>query len=224
MKLLLQAHTLFLLFTTLGCASFSTTPITRLDSDIVSADSNGLSRWFCRTRPYRGIPIKVKVQTHVDVWIEEDFALKHNGTSWEDARVPERYLSIRTSPVLTEQVVISDFKRPASGSIDLTIDFTDDQYLKKVDSKIVDTTITDSAALLGTIISKVGTPTADESETKAANPSDVIWKQRTVAYQRFDINAVDYEQQLDSFVSQHMNSCNQCGAGWPTYDQRTVVN
>lgn len=218
MKTLYTKIGICLISTLAGCASFSTSPITLLDSGSVSADSNGLNRWCCRTRPYRGIPVKLKVQTHVDVWVEEDFALIFNGQNWEEAKLQQRYLQLRTAPVHTDQVVISDFKRPASGTIDLTVDFTDDQYFKKIDSRIVDTTITDSAALLGTIITKVGSPTAGEIDNTRRATSKALWQRRTVAYQRFDINAVDYEEQLDSFVSEHMNNCNQCSTP-PTYDR-----
>ncbi len=202
-----------------GCASFSTIPLTRQDSDVVAADSNGQTRWCSRTRPFRGIPMKVKVQTHVDVCIEERYVLYKGEKfeTWREKPLAHKFYSVKCTPVVTDQIVITDFKRPASGTLDLTIDFTDDQYLDKVSSKLTDTTITDSAALLTTIITKTGIAGfADDTTPPVSDRWQ--WKKRTVAYQRFDINAPDFEQQLEQFVNLHMNSCNRC-SGMPTYDQ-----
>ena len=219
MKKLIYSTVAIAVLTASGCASFSTIPITRHDSNAVSGDSNGEPRWFCRSRPYKGIPIKVKVITHTDVWIEEEFLLTKGEKyeSWKEEKLEHKFLSVRAESVFTDQIVISDFKRPASGKIDLTVDFKEG-YLSNIDSKITDTTITDSAALLGTIISKTGVPAGAKSALQSTQRTE--WKKRTVAYQRFDINAPDYEEQLDAFISHHMNNCNQC-SGYPTYDRVT---
>ena len=216
MKKLIYSTVAIAVLTASGCTSFSTTPITRHDSNAVSADSNGDPRWFCRSRPYKGIPIKVKVITHTDVFIDEDFMLTKGEKyeSWKEEKLEHKFLSVRAEPVTTDQIVISDFKRPASGIIDLTVDFNDG-YLSKIDSKVTDTTITDSAQLLATIISKSGVPLGGKA---LRSTQRTAWKKRTVAYQRFDISAPDYEEQLDAFISHHMNNCNQC-SGYPTYDR-----
>jgi hypothetical protein len=204
-----------------GCASFTTTPLTRHDTDTISGDSNGKRDKLCRTRTYRGIPIKVKSQTHVDIWVDEQYLLvkgeKFEG--WREKPLPHKLYSVRTEAVIGEHVVITDFKRPASGLLDVTLDFNDEQYVQKIQSQLVDDTITDSADLLATIIQKTGIAAlsaVDESKN-LSDSENYKWKQRTVAYQRFDINAPDFEQQIEAFINQHLNDCNQC-ATMPSYD------
>jgi hypothetical protein len=218
MKTFLCSSLVALAVSMTGCASFSTIPITRSDSNSVSGDSNGAPRWFCRSRPYKGIPIKVLVQTHVDVFIEEEFLLSKGEKyeSWKETHLENKFLNVRIVPVSTDQIVISDFKRPASGTIDLTVDFTDTGYLEKIESNVTDTTIKDSAALLSTIISNTSGSASGKASLR--NDQRLDWKKRTLAYQRFDINAPDYEEQLDAFINHHVNGCNQCN-GFPTYDR-----
>lgn len=233
MKLKLAATLLIAPMWITGCASFSTTPISRNDNNGITGDSNGLHRLICcKSRPFRGVPVKIKTRTHVDVWVKEKYVLKRvsgdkvnlweekalegitPGLSTEVPQIPKpiRLLYIETAPVMGEQVVITDFKRPASGTIDLTVDFTNDQYFKKVDSTIVDSTITDSTALLTTILSGTGAIKTKGFGLMAesVNTPDLQWQERTVAYQRFDINAPDYERQVEDFVNQHLNNCNTC--------------
>jgi hypothetical protein len=210
------AFTLFLS----GCASFSTIPLTRQDSGLVAGDSNGEGRLGCRTRPFRGIPMKVKVQTHVDVWIDERYVLYKGEKfeTWREKPLANKLYSVRTEAVITDQIVITDFKRPASGVLDVNIDFTDNQYIDKITSDLTDTTITDSAELLTTIITKTGVAGFNADTGTPPTNDRWQWKIRTVAYQRFDINAPDFEHQLEQFVNLHMNGCNRC-SGMPTYDQ-----
>lgn len=206
----------------IGCASLSTTPITRLDSGTLVGDSNGKSRLFQKSRPFRGVPVKLKVQTHVDVWIHEEYLLARAGKheKWGEKNLNHRLFEVETKPVMSDKVVITDFKRPASGVIDLTVDFNGDQYFKKIDSKVEDTTITDSAKLLSTIITKTGlaSPVSKTVRTSASSDINHSWETRTVAYCRFDINAVDYEQQVKDFLDKHLNGCNPCG-NYPNYSQ-----
>ena len=216
--ILLVAHLLFS-----GCASFSTTPITRHNDNSVSGDSNGLNRWFrCKNRPYRGVPVKLSVRTHVDVWVKEKYYLSkvggEKGKQWVEKSLshserPIRLLSVETVDVYGDQVVITDFKRPASGSIDMHVEFNDANYFKNVHSKVVDTTITDSAALLSTVLSGTGITKMGlaGNSLESLNPEIFQQKERVVAYQRFDINAPDFEQQLEAFVKHHLNDCNHCG-------------
>jgi hypothetical protein len=214
----------FLLAVMSGCASFSTVPITRQDSNTMSGDSNGTPRWHCKTRPFRGVPMKIRVQTHVDIFIEEHYALwkGEKFETWQQKDIPIKFYSVRPENVFTEQVIITDFKRPGSGVLDLKLEFNDDQYIDKITSSIQDTTITDSAALIGTIITKVGAagPTFNNFENTAKERWQ--WKTRTVAFHRFDINAPDYEIQLEDFVNTYLDSCNRCGF-IATHDQDAAI-
>jgi hypothetical protein len=188
----------------------------------MSGDSNGQSRWFhTKSRPYRGIPVKIKVRTHVDVYVKEKYALARVGgpksNQWEEKSLfsheqPLRLLFVETKEIKSDQVVITDFKRPASGTIGLTMDFDDQNYFKNVGSTVNDSTITDSTALLTTVLTGTGifksSLAGERNET--VDTGSLLWKERVVAYQRFDINAADFEQQMEDFLNCHLNDCNQC--------------
>ena len=215
--ILLVAHLLFS-----GCASFSTTPVTRHIDNSMSGDSNGLNRWFrSKSRPYRGVPVKLRVRTHVDVYVKERYVLTRVGgdksKQWEEKSLshceqPIRLLFVDTEEIYGDQVVITDFKRPASGSIDMDVEFNEQGYFKNVHSKVVDTTITDSTALLTTVLTGTGIlkTSLGGNALESYDTESLQWQERVVAYQRFDINAADFEQQMEAFLNHHLNDCNQC--------------
>ncbi len=204
-----------------GCASFSSTPISRFDDNSFVGDSNGRVKIWDRARPFKGTPVKLKVQTHTDIFIDETYYLKLEGGRWTELSIGTKLYSVRQKEVMTDQIVMVDFKRPASGTLDLTLEYNDAHYLKSVNSKLEDNTLEDSANLVGTIVKSFSTPTSAENvaAAKSVKPS-IIPVTRTVAYQRFDINAADYEQQMECFVNQHLNNCNVCGIT-PSYDRAT---
>lgn len=110
--------------------------------------------------------------------------------------------------VKTKKIFLVDIKRPASGSLESTIDFNGNQYFDKIAATSVDTTITDSAALVETIISKLpvaGRPVDGEANPPAL-PETFTPRTTTVAYRRFDINSPCFEQDLGDFVDQHLNN------------------
>jgi len=183
-------------------------------------DSNGKTRLFSRARPYKGTPVKVKVQSHVDVFVDETYLLKRVGAKWSEHPLPNRFYSVRTAPVVSEQIVMVDFKRPASGTLKLGVEFNDQQYFKSIDSKIVDTTLKDTAELIGQAVKTINprdVKNLTEGNRKSTAEIEFVEMTRTVAYQRFDINAQDYEAQLELFMSEHLNNCNSCGSN-PSYD------
>jgi len=209
-----------------GCRSFSSTPITRTGNDDLHGDSNGSSRWFCNARPHKGIPVKLKVTTHWDVYIKERYCVElsekeRNGKlehQLEEPLTATPLYFVETIPVHSEQVVMVDFKRPGSGSLDLDATFTDEQYFKKITSKLQDDTVTDTADLVKSIAKLAATPTGSGSGDENSEDGRRKWLERTVAYQRFDINDPDYESKLDDFVGLHLNACNSC-SHQPNYQQ-----
>ena len=207
-----------------GCASFSSTPITRSDDNSFFGDSNGKLKIFNRARPFKGTPVKLKVQTHTDVWIDETYYLKNDNGQWRELQLGTKLYSVRYENVMTDQIVIVDFKRPGSGTLDLTLEYDDKQYIKSIHSKVVDTTLEDTASLVGTIVKTFATPTSagNANDKNRPVPPEIIAMTRTVAYLRVDINAADYEQQLEIFVDEHLNNCNACGTP-PSYDSDVRV-
>lgn len=231
----LSAATILLASCTLlvGCRSISSTPVSRFDNDSYSGNSNGQHRWFCNARPHKGVPVKLKVTTHCDVFIKERYCveLRESPTSKkstaDNAKQPQLQLDepladtpltfVESVPVQTDQVILVDFKRPGSGSLNLDATFTDEQYFKKITSKLQDDTITDSAALVKSIAKFAGTPVAANSKDAPPESSNRTWLERTIAYQRFDINDPLYEEKLEEFVNTHLHACTNANCPPPDH-------
>jgi hypothetical protein len=119
-----------------GCRSISSTPISRFDNNALAGNSNGQPRWFCNARPHKGVPVKLKVTTHCDVFIKERYCveLKDANAASATNKKPRLQLEeplaaspltfVESIPVQTDQVVLVDFKRPGSGSLNLDATFT----------------------------------------------------------------------------------------------------
>lgn len=199
---------------TCGCTTFSSTMLNRLDDGSFVGNSNGTARHNNSARPYKGIPITLHVPTHLDVYIEETYYLQEeSGKEFSEVNTG-RLLNVRAEPIKTKKVFLVDFKRPASGTLEMGAKFNDQQYFDKIESKLVDTTIIDSAKLLNTVL-KFAT-----AKPAAFNPSTLprhLRQTRVVAYRRFDINEPDYEQQVEAFVNLHLNDCDRCFQS-PDYD------
>ncbi len=188
-----------------GCASFSSSVLSRFDDNSFAGNSNGQPNLFCGTRPYKGVPITLAVTTHLDVFIEETYFMQpkpdETGVrqTLDDVSLTRPLRNVRAEPVKTKKVFLVDLKRPAAGSLNATMNFNDQQYFDKITGTIKDDTITESTKLLATIITKL--PTGQP----AAARFEYLKRTRVVAYRQFDINAPDFELQLDAFVSQHLN-------------------
>lgn len=195
-----------------GCTSFSTSMLNRLDDNSFVGNSNGDPCRKCQTRPYKGIPITLQVPSHVDVYIEETYFLQEAEESTADRTILEeapigRLFGVRAEVIKSKKVFLVDFKRPASGTLDLDASFSDQQYFKSIASKLEDTTIQESAKLVGTVLKfATGKSTAADA---AVLPNTVLRKSRVTAYRRFDINEPGYEQQLEAFVNQQLGVCDR---------------
>ncbi len=198
---------LLLLFS--GCASFSSSVLSRLDDNTYVGDTNGNPNIFCGTRPYKGVPITLSVTTHVDVFIEETYFMvtKEQDFSGKcelrDVATVRPIRNIRAEQVKSKKVFLVDMKRPGSGTLTGGMKFNDQQYFDRITGETTDTAIRDSTALLATIITQLsaGRPA---SKDRAGDP-EYLKRTRVVAYRRFDINAPDFESQVDAFVIQHLN-------------------
>ncbi len=200
-----------------GCASFSSSVLSRLDDNSFIGNSNGEPNIFCGIRPYKGVPITLAVTTHLDVFIEETYFMQPTPDPTGVRQILDNVClnrplrNVRAEPVKTKKVFLVDLKRPASGSLNATMSLNDQQYFDTITGTITDNTIKDSTALLATIITKLPT-----GKPAAAGEFEYLKRTRVVAYKQFDINALDFEIQLDAFVSQHLNcvgnACDYAGA------------
>ena len=122
---------LFLMLTALaiiaGCNSISSTMLTRLETDDFVGNSNGNHKRHCQTRPYKGVPITLRVPTHVDVAIEEKVRFSLDTAEQQVYRLESdpthRHLSVYPSLIYTDKVFTVDVKRPAAGTADYTMQF-----------------------------------------------------------------------------------------------------
>lgn len=191
-----------------GCRSFSTTPLNRYADDSFIGNSNGERRLYCNARPHKGVPVKIKVTTHNDIFIKQRYCVEN-----QDEKLIEPFglypiCYVETEPVESEQVVIVDFKRPGSGSLDLKAKLNEEQYFESINGEVVDTTITDTANLVKSITKFTGAPVNAGAPMVFQETKQRKWLERTIAYQRFDINDPMYEQKVEEFVNYHLNTCN----------------
>lgn len=207
-----------------GCQSFSSTMLNRLDDNSFQGNSNGFAKLFSKTRPYKGIPITLQVPSHLDIYIDETYYIAPGSGDGVVSEILDdtRILNVRTSIISTKKVFTVDFKRPGAGSLKLGMEFTDEQYFKTITSELEDRTIKDAAALAAQVVDSVqafstSSKGPDTDALSMLEERGIIRDTRTVAYQRFDINAVDFEFQVQDFVNKHLNCCNQCN-GSPSYD------
>lgn len=240
----------------MGCQSFSSTMLNRLGDNAFVGNSNGTADGNSAARPFRGIPVTLRVPSHLDVYIEELCYMKDDGddkAALSGSLTGTRILNVRTEVVSTKKVFTVEYKRPASGTLNLETNFSDEQYFRNISRALQDTTIVDSANLMNTTFGGTSDPARSsgrlpalvpptvpgagpQTEQPAAVPSGPTAAQATVltnhvrdtrivAFQRFDINDPDYEFQVDRFVSRHLNNCDRCGrcGRSPTYD-KTIIN
>lgn len=197
-----------------GCSSFRTTAIDRTEHDTVVVNP---------TAPLKGIPVTVRVPTHLELSIiETTYWEKKNFTGEKPTLV--RLTSGRpTRTVLhniqeTEKVFLVDPMRPGAGTQSYGFNFrsttsssgvanVDAQgkgYLSGLTYKVDDRTITESANLLANslgMIQALQTSVANPSQ----NPSNLIATDRAIAFARFDINSPNYECDVADFLEQYLN-------------------
>ncbi len=208
----------------IGCQSFSSTMLNRLGDNSFVGNSNGYGKAGSQARPFKGIPITLQVPSHLDVYIDEVYYLQDGG---DKAQIVEpladtRILKVRTELIKTKKVFTVDYKRPGSGTLNSNTQLSDEQYFKSISNSIIDTTITDSAALLNTVLTGRSTSADGPTTAQQSLMSNLVRDTRVVAYKRFDINDPDFEYQVEAFVNQNLNDCDQCGQS-PTYDQMTTA-
>lgn len=205
-----------------GCTSISSTFLHRLDDDAMVGISNGQAGINQHARPFKGIPVTLKIPTHLDISIVETLMFVDQPESGKLTHLPlaRRHLDVLPEVQVSDKVFTVDVKRPAAGSLDYEIEFQDGkgnpQYFSQVGYHVVDQTIRDITAVVANLkpIGPLsGESTGRASATKQKEGDGVVLEPmvRTVAWKRFDLNAPDFEDQVLFFVNQHVNDCHSCG-------------
>lgn len=220
---------LLLLAFCVGCGSIRSTMLNRMEDDTLVGNSNGTLRKHGQTRPYKGVPITIQVPTHVEVAVLETFFLTPDGKGGLNRiRTSRRNFDVKTNLVMSDKVIMVDFKRPMSGELDYHMKFqtpatvpdkqyfnpANGQYFDSISTYSNDTTITDIAKLIATAVPAV-TKAASLPLPTGAFTNDVIIDQRVVAFRRFDIDACDFEQQMQQFLDEQINCCHTCDSDAP---------
>ncbi len=207
------------LVATCGCSSFRTTAIDRCEHNTLVVNPE---------RPMHGVPVSLRIPTHLELKVIET-------TYWEKQDIPgekptlvplstcRSTRSVTHNICYTEKIFLVDPLRPGAGLQNYGFEFTSSGasqdagkgYLKKVDYKIDDQTIKESANLVSNAI---GLITA--FQTSANNPSpnvgSLLATDRTVAYGRFDINRCGFEEEVAAFLDCQVNQSNCSNTPCPT--------
>ncbi len=209
-----------------GCTSISSTMLNRTDSDFYVGNSNGHTKCDGRSRPFKGVPITVRVPTHLDVAIKESI-IHAKDTLTNDLyqlASSRRHMFVEASLVESDKVFTVDPKRPAAGTMGYTFLFGDkakagdpdnSQYFKSISYQIKDRTINEVNASLNTLLPLLGRKSTTGKQAAAGEKISIIQEEivSVVAWKRFDLDAPDFEVQVECFVEQHLNSCDRCQHG-----------
>jgi len=205
-----------LLLCATGCRSISSTFVQRMDDDRLVGNSNGNTGLHENAKPFKGIPVTIQVLTHVDISISEEIFLEKE--TLIPVKTNRRNLMAEATPVYSDKIFAVDPKKAASGQSEYTLQMQEGtQYFKKIDQEITDTTIKDINTALSGILPKLlpnpaSTPTSKLSLENGIDKQTHFYSvKRHVAWKRFDVSAIDFQDQIAIFVNRHLNDCNSCG-------------
>lgn len=173
-----------------GCTTTQSMPLDRHPSD-------QLHPAMCKAT--KGIPITIKIPTHVDVYVYEKlyFDIADNMLAPVPTAKPNYWVDIR--PIETEKVMAVDWKRPLAGSLAYSAKLGDDQYFDAIGSKIEDETLESVTAAIKAV---AGVKTSRKSKQGLK----LHVEDRVVGYQRFDLDQHNVESDILCFVEQHLNT------------------
>lgn len=204
------------MLTSLGCRSFSSVFLFRNESN---------SEWETK-RLLHGIPVTLKVPTHVKIDIlEKSFIVHQEGDGFRHFVPPVPLRDVKHHFIENDKVFVVDLKRPAAGSLTASVDLDpDQQYFNKIDRQYTDTTIEAVTGLLGVVAQNglFGVKTTEGGSNQVETERSTFKIHRpvisTVASEIFEIDAPDFEVQVSEFLSTHLNGCHSCAQGSQVVD------
>jgi len=209
-----------------GCTSISSTLLNRTDNDFYFGNSNGNTKGYGQSRPFKGVPITVRVPTHLDVAIKESIILaRDDHDKLYQLTSSKRHTFVEANLVESDKVFTVDPKRPAAGTLTQTLTFgnkgtnagdpDNSQYFKKIAYNIQDDTIKEVNASLNTLLPLLGKKPSTGRQTAGGANLSIIQEEVSgvIAWKRFDLDAPDFEAQVECFIEEHLNSCDDCQHG-----------
>lgn len=192
-----------------GCTSFRTTLMSRTENDSLYRDP---AQHHCK----RGIPVKLKVPSHVVVRIFEQQVLVQgtNGTNLYSFDQPQ--ICVDTELFYTDKVFLVDFKRPAAGTLELGGDsndgvaFDDEQYFSKIRAEVQERTLRDITSVIETFPKTKSAGGEQASSRLQTNVAGVSIEESLLAFERFDIADPYWEAKMHEFIDRKLRECGQC--------------
>ena len=221
----LLVGTLLLPLIALSCTSFHTTSLSRLDTDSLFVECLG------RKGKGKGIPVKMKVPSHVTVTVYEQQVLIQgkDGVKLQSFSPPQ--YEVKTDLAYTDKIFLVDFVRPAGGTLELInpnddtdgLAFDDEQYFKSIQAKVREQTMEQVTAAFDKFIPKsdaaesaIGAVTSAKIVKPDGKTANVHFEKSIVAYQRFDLARPHWEDEMNGFVQKYLNEFGSCPAGVAT--------
>lgn len=201
-----------------GCNSIRTSVLHRLDNDSVVVQETN--------KNLRGLPVKLKVPSHIGVTIYEEQVLiastkKDNSdttaTGYSLISFNPPQIKVDTELCYTDKVFLVDFKRPGGGVLDVTgAEFDNQQYFKDVQASVEEQTLADIGTALQTVQGLQINPVPNQNG-ETADPTDasteeddsangVDFQKSVIAYKRFDISEPGWEDRMNCFIQQYLGS------------------
>ena len=193
-----------------GCRSTSSTFMNRYDNDRIAGNSNGERGLHENAKPFKGIPVTMKVPTHLDVTVFETIYL--DPVSLKTVPTERRNLSAKADTVFSDKVFAVDPKKAAAGDTNYSFTMVDGYYTQ-VKTHVDDKTIKDINGALEKLLPLLAAKPAPKALSRFGESGSTTApeeKTRVVAWKRFDLNSVDFEDQVTQFVEHHINNCNSC--------------
>jgi hypothetical protein len=127
-----------------GCTSIGSTMLTRDESN----------SFWTRKAKLQGVPITLKVPTHVKLTVFERHFLVTDRDTKRTRRLTLPFVVRDFSQefIYTEKIFTVDFKRPAAGDYNLKLDLSPDQYIQKLQLDVTDETITQVKGLVEKLV------------------------------------------------------------------------
>ena len=181
-----------------GCNSIRSTLLTR----------NEPNTGWCKVSHLKGVPITLKVPSHLKVVITEKHFISgsavNNVTNFEYVKLPTPIRNVSTEIIKTEKVFTVDFKRPAAGTMKMELDMdAERQYFEKISHEVEDETLAEIGNLIDSLAGAGFRLAAAESgvdPTKALREVDSV-----VAIQLFELDDPMLEQNVVHFLNCHLN-------------------
>ncbi|QDT92340.1 hypothetical protein [Gimesia algae] len=192
-----------------GCTSFKTMTLGRLDSDSLFVE--------CFGHKQKGVPVKLKVPTHVVVSIYEQQVLirGNDGVKLQSFSPPQYEVDSVLS--YTDKVFLVDFARPAGGSLTLGaegnngITFDNEQYFQTIQAEVKEETMKQVGTALETLKGSFTSTDSTSGVVKTENlTSNLSFERSIIACQRFDLARPHWEDEVNCFVEEYLGKCGRC--------------